>query len=183
VWISVYDVAVRRGKYLQAVRALNHGRVFDPDHPELHVRTVHFRKLFESLPTAPSSPVGAVVSGALESLITGEMALETYNAQYLQRHSCNASAVLGAARGLQILGSPRDEIEGVVFSTLNPETDLPLKTALDVWSFLKDIDSPRANEFRIACDEKFDMSTVFKTPDQLAVIQRGAVLRAQDVDD
>ena len=55
------------------------------------------------------------------------MALETYNAQYLQRHSYNASAVLGAARGLQILGSPRDEIEGVVFSTLNPETDLPLK--------------------------------------------------------
>jgi peptide alpha-N-acetyltransferase len=83
----------------------------------------------ESLPTAPSSPVGAVVSGALGSLITREMALETYNAQYLQRHSYNASAVLGAARGLQILGSPRDEIEGVVFSTLNPETDLPLKVS------------------------------------------------------
>jgi N-alpha-acetyltransferase 15/16, NatA auxiliary subunit len=83
----------------------------------------------ESLPTVPSSPVGAVVSGALGSLITREMALETYNAQYLQRHSYNASAVLGAARGLQILGSPRDEIEGVAFSTLNPETDLPLKVS------------------------------------------------------
>jgi peptide alpha-N-acetyltransferase len=183
VWISVYDVAVRRGKYLQAVRALNHGKVLDADHPELHVRTLHFRKLFESLPTAPSSPVGAVVSSALGSLITREMALEVYNAQYLQRHSYNASAVLGAARGLQILGSPRDEVEGVAFSTLNPETDLPLKTALDVWSFLKDINSPRANEFRIACDEKFDMSTVFKTPDQLAVIQQGTMLKAQDVDD
>ena len=57
------------------------------------------------------------------------MALEVYNAQYLQRHSYNASAVLGAARGLQILGSPRDEIEGVVFSILNPETDLPLKVS------------------------------------------------------
>ena len=57
------------------------------------------------------------------------MALETYNAQYLQRHSYNASAILGAARGLQILGSPRDEIEGVVFSTLNPDTDLPLKVS------------------------------------------------------
>ena len=83
----------------------------------------------ESLPTAPSSPVGAVVSGALGSLITREMALETYNAQYLQRHSYDACAVLGAARGLRILGSPKDEIEGVVFSTLNPETDLPLKVS------------------------------------------------------
>jgi hypothetical protein len=57
------------------------------------------------------------------------MALEVYNAQYLQRHSYNANAVLGAARGLQVLGSSRDEIEGVVFSTLNPETDLPLKVS------------------------------------------------------
>jgi len=55
-----------------------------------------------------------------------------------------------------------------------------------VWSFLKDIGSPRVNEFRIACDGKFDMSTVFKTPDQLAVMnvqQQGTMLRAQDVDD
>lgn len=35
--------------------------------------------------------------------------------------------MLGAARALQILGSPRDEIEGVALSTLNPETKLPLK--------------------------------------------------------
>lgn len=83
----------------------------------------------ESLPAPPSSPVGAIVSSALDSLITREMTLETYNGQYLQRHSDNASAVLGAARGLQILGSPRDEIEGVVLGTLNPEMDLPLKVS------------------------------------------------------
>jgi peptide alpha-N-acetyltransferase len=83
----------------------------------------------ESLPTPPPSPVGAVVSGALDSLITREVTLEAYNAQYLQRHSDNASAVLGAARGLQTLGSPRDEIEGVVLGTLNPEVDLPLKVS------------------------------------------------------
>ena len=57
------------------------------------------------------------------------MSLEACNAQYLQRHSGNASAVLAAARGLQILGSPRDEVEGVVLSTLIPETDLPLKVS------------------------------------------------------
>ena len=62
VWISVYDVAVRRGvlngiktppysellclgKYLQAVRALNYAKVLDAGHPELHVRNLHFRKL------------------------------------------------------------------------------------------------------------------------------------------
>jgi len=55
------------------------------------------------------------------------MTLEAYNAQYLQRHSVDARAILGSARALQILGSPRDEIEGVVLGTSNPETNLPLK--------------------------------------------------------
>jgi peptide alpha-N-acetyltransferase len=54
-----------------------------------------------------------------------------------------------------------------------------------VWSFLKDIDSPQANKFRLACDGKFDMSTVFKTPDQLAAMdlqQQGTPLKSQEVD-
>jgi peptide alpha-N-acetyltransferase len=54
-----------------------------------------------------------------------------------------------------------------------------------VWSFLKDIGSPQANKFRLACDGKFDTSTVFKTPDQLAAMnlqQQGILLKAQDVD-
>jgi peptide alpha-N-acetyltransferase len=55
-----------------------------------------------------------------------------------------------------------------------------------VWSFLKDIGSPRADEFRLACDKKFDLSTVFKTTDQLAVMhsqQQGAVSKTQGIDD
>ena len=74
-----------------------------------------------------------VVSDALNALFPGEMSLETYNAQYLQRHPTDAGAVLGAARGLEILGSPRDEIEGVLFGTLNPEVDLPLKVRCCRW--------------------------------------------------
>jgi len=185
LWISVYDVAVRRGKYLQAVRALNHAKVLDADHPELHVRCLHLQKQYQSLPSPPPSSVGSVIGGALETLITSEMTLEAYNTQYLQRHSVKAQAVLGAARGLQILGSPSDEIEGVILGILNPETDLSLKTALDAWSFLKDIHSPRAEEFRSACDTNFDLSTVFKTPDELAAIQlqQGNLLKTQGVDD
>jgi peptide alpha-N-acetyltransferase len=62
VWIVVYDIAIRRGvlngtamlfysellypgKFLQAVRALNHAKGIDSDHPDLHVRILHFRKL------------------------------------------------------------------------------------------------------------------------------------------
>ena len=61
LWVTVYDVAVRRGgsngptyflilsyynpgKNLQAIRALNRAKVLGAEHPELHVRLVHFRK-------------------------------------------------------------------------------------------------------------------------------------------
>jgi hypothetical protein len=37
--------------------------------------------------------------------------------------------VLAAAKGLQILGSPKDEIEGTLFSILNHEVDLPFKVS------------------------------------------------------
>ncbi|KAI0305165.1 NMDA receptor-regulated protein 1-domain-containing protein [Multifurca ochricompacta] len=134
VWISIYDVAVRRGKYLQAIRALNYAKGLDASHPELHVRCLHFRKLYESLPSSSLASAGTVISIALEALITEKMTLEAYNAQYLQRHSASARAALGAARGLQILNSPRDEIEGVVFGTLNPQVDLPLKVS-PCWRF------------------------------------------------
>lgn len=70
-----------------------------------------------------------MISDALATLATDEMTSEAYNVQYLQRHSGNARAVLGAAKALQILGGPRDEVEGVVFGTLNPEVDLPIKVS------------------------------------------------------
>lgn len=129
-----------------------------------------------------------MISDALASVAADEITSEAYNAQYLQRHSGNAEAVLGAAKALHILGGPRDEVEGIVFGILNPEVDLPIKvshrslfqgasthcrylqTALDVWSFLKDTSSPRVDEFRLTCDRKFNLSTVFKTPDELAVM-------------
>ncbi|KAI0264685.1 NMDA receptor-regulated protein 1-domain-containing protein [Gloeopeniophorella convolvens] len=171
LWITAYDVAVRRGKYLQAVRALNNAKALDPEHPELHVRYLHFRKSYTSVPPPTSATVGAAISSALEALIPGEISLEAYNAEYLQRHSTDAKALLGAAKGLHALGSPRDEVEGVVIGSLNPGVDMPFQTALEVWSFLKDIDSPRAEEFRAACDRQFALSTVFKTPEELAVIQ------------
>ena len=82
-----------------------------------------------TLPLPPPAPVETAISDALATIATDEMTLEAYNVQYLQRHSGNAGAVLGAAKGLQILGGSRDEVEGIVFGILNPEVDLSLKVS------------------------------------------------------
>lgn len=62
IWIAIYDVAVRRSeqsrlnsivicnnfpsleKHLQAVKALSYVHALNPDHPELHIRLIDFKK-------------------------------------------------------------------------------------------------------------------------------------------
>ena len=55
--IPRYSVAnVDIEKYLQAVQALNRARAIDENHPELHVRLVHFKKTGSCLVTSYVTP-------------------------------------------------------------------------------------------------------------------------------
>jgi len=49
---------------------------------------------------------------------------------------------------------------------------LPLQAASATITFLTTIKSPRSEEFRTACDAKFELSTVFKNAGELAVLQK-----------
>lgn len=46
------------------------------------------------------------------------------------------------------------------------------QTALAIVVFLEDIQSAKQGEFRAACDAKFELSTVFKTVEQLEVLRK-----------
>lgn len=57
------------------------------------------------------------------------------------------------------------------------------QTALATVAFLNEIQSPRADEFREACKGKFELSTLFLSPDELvaarkAVVQKDPVAEA-----
>lgn len=45
-----------------------------------------------------------------------------------------------------------------------------LQSALKVLQFLRDVRSPRAEEFRAACDKRFELATIFKTSEELALL-------------
>lgn len=51
----------------------------------------------------------------MAKLVPSEVSVETFNSQYLQRHSSDPRAVLAAAKALRILQSPLAEIEEAVF--------------------------------------------------------------------
>jgi hypothetical protein len=42
-----------------------------------------------------------------------------------------------------------------------------------VLSYLKDMKSSRAEEFRIACDDRFKLSTLFKSAEDFTMLQKG----------
>ncbi|KAI0634817.1 NMDA receptor-regulated protein 1a [Trametes polyzona] len=174
-WIAIYDVAVRRKKYLQAAQALSHAHTLNADSPELHVRLVDFKHRWSSLSEKPSETVSTVVSSTLSKLVPDEVSLELFNSQYLQKHSSRAEAVLGVAKAARILGAPREEVENTIFTVLNTDVDLNLETALAIDTFLSEIQSPREEEFRAGAKQRFPLSTVFAPRAELPELRKSAV--------
>ncbi|KAG7446845.1 N-terminal acetyltransferase A, auxiliary subunit [Guyanagaster necrorhizus] len=175
VWIAVYDVAIRRKKLLQAAKALKHACSIDVENPELHIRLVHVRRTASALPQEPPVPIGPLFKESLLELLPEEVSLETFNSQYLQRHPSSQQAILAAAKVSQMLQAPLQEVENTLFAALGPDAKLDLESSQAILSYLKSLGSQRAEEFRLTCDGKFDLSTVFKSPEEQALLVKQAL--------
>ncbi|KAJ7857249.1 NMDA receptor-regulated protein 1-domain-containing protein [Mycena olivaceomarginata] len=182
VLIATYDVAVRRKKYLQASKALALAAALDAEHPELHIRRVEFRQTVSSL-AEPPQVLGPILTESLAKLLPDEVSLETFNSQYLQRHSASAPAILAVAKVLVKLQTPREQVEETLFTALDGTASLDIKTALAIVAFLRTIQSPREDEFRTRSGEKFELSTVFKSAAELAELRQLALKAPYTVPD
>lgn len=171
------------GKYLQAVRALNHLSAVDKNSPALHERLVVFVHLVRDGKTELSPAQDAVVKSALEALVPGDIGAGALNSQYLQQHGEDPAAVLACARAAQRTGASVTEVEDAVFPIPQLEASvtipvsfcliflnslLSIQVALDALSLLETIKSSREDEYREACQKRFEVATVFKTEKQRA---------------
>ena len=75
----------------------------------------------------------------VSKLLPDEIALATFNSQYLQKHSSSGRGVLASAQVLHILGQSMDEIESNVFALFNPDVDLDI-----------DVSQPLSSRFALA---------------------------------
>ncbi|KAJ2918957.1 hypothetical protein MD484_g1411, partial [Candolleomyces efflorescens] len=185
VWLTTYDVAIRRGKLLQAVGALDKAKKLDGEHPEVHVRVVDLKFRASKLPEdkAPSEPVKSLFEEALSKLCPPtEVSLETFNSQFLQKRSSEPEAVIAAAKVLKNLEAPVVEVENVLFGLVAPESGLSVKNALTAVQLLQDIKSTRLEEFRAACDARFELSTAFKPEAELVAIREKVVKKRSSAD-
>jgi hypothetical protein len=88
-----------------------------------------------ALPEIPPEPIGPILTETLSSLLPDELSLETFNAQYLQRHPTDPKAVIAAAKVSRTLDAPLEEVEAAVFNVLNPEVRLDVKVTLNAFFF------------------------------------------------
>ncbi|KAG6896551.1 hypothetical protein C0992_007498 [Termitomyces sp. T32_za158] len=172
VWSVVYDVAIRRKKYLQALQALNYARSISPEHPEVHFRSMHFRQAIDAVSAEPPVPVGPLLKESAHKLVPEGLSILTFNGQFLQHHVSEPLAVLATAKVAHTLKEPVQEVEQVVFSVLGESLELDIPTALKVVEFLTEIKSGRVEEFRDACDKRFEISTVFKPVAELEALKK-----------
>lgn len=172
ICFAIYDVAIRRKKYLQAVRMLVRAHSLDPEHPDLHSRIAHLRNTVSLLPEPIPAPVGPVLAESIASLIPPGVSLELFNSQYLQKHSSSPMAIVAHAKVAQILKAPQDEVDSILFTVLKEPVQLDHEAAFAVLSYLKEMKSLRAEEFRIACNDKFELSTLFRSDEEIAALQR-----------
>jgi len=103
------------------------------------------------------------VSESVSRIFPEGVSAETYNSQYLQKNSSFSTAILAAAQAAARVFNDPQEAENISFSALAESIQLDVATALRFLALLSSISCPRLDEFRAACDEKFPLSTVFKS--------------------
>ena len=131
-----------------------------------------------------------MLSESIASLLPEEVSLERFNSQYIQKHSSSPMAVLAHAKVAQISKAPLEEVETILFTVLKQPVELDhqvrgcsphlnhpfiyhdVQAAFAVLSYLKDLKSSRTEEFRIECNDRFELSTLFKSAEEIAALQR-----------
>ncbi|KAF9527491.1 NMDA receptor-regulated protein 1-domain-containing protein [Crepidotus variabilis] len=174
-WIAIYDVAIRRKKLLQAIAALNRVHSLDPTHPELHIRLVDIKQRSESLAPSLSTQAASVFSETLTQLVPEGLSLETLNSQYLQKHGSDGKALLAVAKAMNILNAPQEELDSTVFGIVAEGVKVDVKTALSTVHFLATIKSQRVTEFKEACQKRFQQSTAFSSPTEIAELKKTVI--------
>ncbi|KAI0037136.1 NMDA receptor-regulated protein 1-domain-containing protein [Vararia minispora EC-137] len=161
----------------RAAQALNRAKSLDPENPDLHPCLLHFRRTCTSPSLPPPHGLTSRNCPPLTQLLPSEeeASSEVLNARFLQLHARDARAILSAAKGARVIGAPVEEVEGIAMGALADGVEMDLKTARAILDFLRKLSAPRADEFRKACDTQFALSTLFKTPDELAAFRAEGV--------
>jgi len=159
------QLAIRRRRYLLALRALRKAVALAPTDPEVHTQTLAFL-LEVAKETASLPPAITKVIDAQRSVIGAPpgQSLEALNRDYLLKSAGDPAAVLATA-SLQLAISPaqKDAAKALV-TALNPTSlSLPLATATHAMLNTTFDDKDAATAFRAQATKRFPLADVFRS--------------------
>ncbi|KAG8970736.1 hypothetical protein FRC03_004118 [Tulasnella sp. 419] len=167
IWMAIFDVALRRKKYLQALKAIEHALKLDNGHPELHHRIVEFKQTMSTALEGLPPHVKSFVQPSLDTLISPETILERYNTDFLQRRPGDPAVALGYAKALFKIGKAKEDVENAVFEIVNENVGPDILTSLEAVDFMETmLKSSRTAELKGALQARYPKSTVFKSTEE-----------------
>lgn len=126
-WQLSYEVNIRRGKYLLALRALRNLAAIAPDSSASHLAILHFLILIPTISASLSAPILATIEAALPELAKGSTPA-AYNTGLLQQ-GLGLAGIVTVARGAILIGggSLRSEAEALLFSAADEQLTVDLR--------------------------------------------------------
>lgn len=156
-----FEVAIRRKKFLVALKAVNKGRKLAPLHPGVHLITVKFL-LNAAQVTNPL--VKQVIDEEQVSILNGQT-LANFNSAFLQSNSKSLSA-RHAFTVCAILLDPskKEEYLRNLCADLSDVGFFPLKECIEIHKYLLQESATPALSYFEKCKERFPMATYFSPP-------------------
>ncbi|KAH8830017.1 NMDA receptor-regulated protein 1-domain-containing protein [Flagelloscypha sp. PMI_526] len=174
IWEVVYDLSIRRGKWLVAVKALRYLKIVGGDQDvELRWRIIDLAT--RALREQPSAPISEAFKTAFDGLLSSEHTasndtLLQWNSSLLQEGTQDARNHLCVAKGSVLLGDDATTISQLLLGTIkNEEIEMDVPTAKKIRQFLiHTLSLPdAAEEFRIAGEARWgETSIAFKSDEE-----------------
>ncbi|KZV76643.1 N-terminal acetyltransferase A, auxiliary subunit [Peniophora sp. CONT] len=175
-WVVIAQVALRRGKYLQAVQALHKAHSLNAPTSSIHPVACHLIHTLTTSPPPTPSPTTTLLSDTTKLLFTkldpecqeGDSWVEV-NGRYMQ-HASTPEEKVGGVKAMVGCGD-LDGAEGVVFGIVEESSkeELEVDVAMELVRVLGRAKSGRTEELRakLAADPRFERATVFLSSAEL----------------
>ncbi|KAI1161133.1 tetratricopeptide [Nemania serpens] len=160
--VAGFEVYIRRGKYLLALRCLNAALVIDAANPVVHEQAVRFRQEVNSKLASLPAKVAEVIKTEFTA-IGASTDLKKYNAEFLAKHKDSAPHVVSAIKIQKLLGEDLKTCEKALFDVLKLDS-ADWEPAAESLGLLFQWRSSEAEAFKKAAEETWPEVTLFKPP-------------------
>ncbi|KAJ9115715.1 hypothetical protein QFC20_001042 [Naganishia adeliensis] len=178
LWLIAFELALRQGKFLQAVRALTKSSRLEPNNPRVHNQAVRLSLKVSTLPS--DTPSLAILKAALKRIIPDDVDVLRLNGDFIQRNAGSAIHVFYGAATLRDIflsqsdnGSLNDEqrkqVEESLMQLLTSEVKPDIRVYQQSIAYLSSVlgsSQETVDKFRDSVKQKLPLAMCFASSEE-----------------